>query len=145
MRRLLASAVLASILVAGPALADYTAVILNPSKFIYSDATGISGGQQVGFGASFVTTGGQGHALLWSGTAASYLDLHQYLPAGYISSQAFGIDGDGNIVGLANTINEDAYAVLWRNDPVAVPVPGALALGSLGIGFASWLCRRRAL
>jgi len=58
-----------------PATADYTAVILHPSGFDWSEAYGISDGQQVGAGAG-TATGGSSHALLWSGTADSYVDLN---------------------------------------------------------------------
>jgi len=84
------------------ALADpsYTFVDLNPSGFTESEARGVSGGQQVGYGCGPVT-GDQIRALLWSGTAESYVDLHSWVPSGYGRSFAQGIDASGNIVGMA--------------------------------------------
>ena len=49
-----------------------TYVQLNPSGFASSNAFGIWGNQQVGSG---VLSSGQQHALLWTGTAASVVDL----------------------------------------------------------------------
>jgi len=54
---------------------SYIAVDLNPSGFTESAAEDISGTQQVGQGSGSAT-GGNGHALLWNGSAASYIDLH---------------------------------------------------------------------
>ena len=45
---------------------------LHPAGFVASDALGTSGGQQVGTGY----TPSSAHALLWSGTAGSVIDLH---------------------------------------------------------------------
>jgi hypothetical protein len=43
--------------------------------------------------------GGDGHALLWTGTAASAVDLNAFLPSGFTYAQATGIDESGDIVG----------------------------------------------
>jgi len=149
------SGVLGVLLVAPAAFADlYHAVNLGPSGFDNSGACGVSGGQQVG-GGKGSATGGADHALLWSGTAASYIDLHSFLPPGYDSSEALGIDSVGNIVGWAEA--GGVYrAVLWQHEPgeplpglpvnpvpVPVPVPGAALLGVLGLSFAGWRLRGR--
>jgi hypothetical protein len=125
-------------------------VDLNPSGFDYSVADAVSGGQQVGYGFGSAT-GGNVHALLWLGTAASYLDLSTFLPAGYNSAEALGVDSAGNIVGWAEA--GGVYrAVLWQHEPgeplpgpsvVPVPVPGAALLGVIGLSFAGWRLRRR--
>jgi len=83
------------------AAADYIAINPHPSGFTSSVAQGVSDGQQVGWGAG-PATGNQVHALLWAGSAASVVDLHAFLPPGFTSSQALGIDADGNIVGVAS-------------------------------------------
>jgi len=53
---------------------------------------------------------------MWNGSAASVLDLHQYvsaLDAGFIASGAFGIGADGSIVGYAiHCASDQEYAVL---------------------------------
>ena len=73
-------------------------VDLNPSGFTSSGALGVSGGQQVGYGNP---TGDGTHALLWTGSADSVVDLHTFLPPEFTDSEAYGIDAEGNIVGWA--------------------------------------------
>lgn len=50
-------------------------------------ANGVDGGQQAGF----AYIGNVMHASLWTGTAASWLDLHPLLPTGFSESGATGI------------------------------------------------------
>src|SRR6476646_8920764 len=52
----------------------YTVTLLHPSGFYGSQAFGVSGNSQAG--VSTAATGSPSHATLWSGTAASYVDLH---------------------------------------------------------------------
>src|SRR5437588_10286 len=86
----------------------FTTTDLNPSGFFTSEAWGISGGQQTGWGR---TTGSVAdHALLWAGTAASVVDLH---PSGFDSSVAIGTSG-GQQVGYGNPAgNVLRHALLW--------------------------------
>ena len=67
----------------------YTAFDLDPSGFTTSFALGAWGGQQVGEGSG-TATGGNNHALLWTGSAASATDLN---PAGITTSSAIGALG----------------------------------------------------
>ena len=67
-------------------------VDLNPSDFFWSECYGISGSQQVGYGYRRFASGLNPSALLWSGTASSAVDLTQFLPAGFVGSQATGVD-----------------------------------------------------
>lgn len=113
---------------------NYTAIDLNPSRFNSSFAYGAGGTQQVG-GGSGSATGGHVHALLWNGSAASYIDLHQFLPIGFGSSFANGIDGYGNIVGYA-TGSSGTHAILW-----VIPEPASMSL--LVLGGLALLGRRR--
>ena len=85
--------------------ADWTVTNLHPAG-VGGDswAFGVSGGQQVGV----VGAGGGGRASLWSGTAASRVDLH---PAGFVHSNANGVGG-GQQVGSA-VVNQHAHAALW--------------------------------
>ena len=111
-----------------------SAVDLNPSGFFASYALGISGSQQVGYGV----TNGVRRALLWSGTAASAVDLQNFLSSDYTSSQAQGIDANGNIVGSAlNSSTGQWDAILW----VAIPEPSTFALAGLGAA-ALFILRR---
>ncbi len=65
-----------------------------------SSANGTNGFQEVGYA---VDGAGSMHAVVWSGTAASAVDLNQFLPAGFVSASARAIDANGNIVGSAAT------------------------------------------
>ena len=60
--------------------------------------TRVSDGQQVGSGA---LPGFVNHALLWTGSADSVVDLQTFLPPEFRDSVATGIDADANIVGYA--------------------------------------------
>ena len=85
---------------------------LGPSGYTFSKACGVSGSQQVGFGTS---PDGYTHALVWSGTATSAVDLHSLLSANYGSfSMADGIDTNGDSVGYAYNASTGQYdAILW--------------------------------
>lgn len=88
---------------------------LHPSVATESYAYGVSGGKQVGY----AVVGGADHASLWSGTAASWVDLHAHLPAGvYSRSQANGIDVIGGeiwVAGYGYSISANNYrAILWH-------------------------------
>jgi hypothetical protein len=81
-------------------------VDLHVSRFQQTVAQAVAAGRQVGWGS--LSFEGAKHALLWNGTAQSVVDLHTFLPPGFASSQAFGIDASGNVIGSA-----DGHAILW--------------------------------
>ncbi|MGA3068322.1 MAG: hypothetical protein ABSF29_15865 [Tepidisphaeraceae bacterium] len=93
---------------------DGVAVDLNPPGFTSSfcgssdpgDAAGISGDQEVGSG---VTAGGATHALLWTGTAASFVDLNPP-EASYSEANA----NFGSFQGGLAVDNSDSYAADWN-------------------------------
>ena len=68
---------------------------LHPANWVESFASGVHGGIQVGYVSGVGTT----QAALWQGTAASYLDLQQFLPSTFVFSFASNIDTQGNIIG----------------------------------------------
>jgi hypothetical protein len=104
-------------------------VDLNPTGFLESGARGISGRWQVGDGDG-PATGNRHHALLWSGTAGSVVDLQRFLSSDYSSSEAAGVDADGNVVGYAIYVPTGVpHAILWR----VVPEPGIMTLATLGV------------
>src|SRR5438094_7843023 len=95
-QRLLASccAMLAAVTAAHGGPTQYSFIDLHPAALADSSmGTGIGDGQQVGVGNS--DTGGV-TALLWSGSAATVVDLR---PASFGTAQALGVGG-GRQVGL---------------------------------------------
>ena len=84
--------------------AQYSVTFLQPSSFTSSEAHGIGGSNQAGFGL----IGGSDHALLWSGTAASMLDLN---PSGASQSQIWGSMA-GKQFGYATFAGSD-HAMMW--------------------------------
>jgi hypothetical protein len=88
-----------------------SAVLLEPTKltgFNQTFALGTSGNQQVGWG--YNTIAGHDEALLWSGTAASAVNLN---PTGFGSSSANATNGFQQ-VGLAEVgASAPDHAVLW--------------------------------
>lgn len=73
-------------------------VNLNPGVAITSSAAAVAGGMQVGWAFFDDGTGmgtGQQRAGLWRGTAASWEDLHAFLPSSFEYSEATGIWTDG--------------------------------------------------
>lgn len=77
-------------------------------------------GQQVGQ-ASGPATGNNTHAILWTGTAASAVDLN---PSGFTSSQANGAT-DGEQAGSARSANGVSHAMLWRGTAASAVDPRA--------------------
>jgi hypothetical protein len=96
-------------------------VDLNPSGFVGSSGTATDGSQQVGYGApnGFIGLGAAAygnHAMLWSGTAESVVDLH---PAtGYETTSANGVGG-GQQVGWGRA-SGSSHALLWTSSPQSV-------------------------
>ena len=81
------------------------------SGFVSSSAYGSAGFQQTGYGVTDPAHGGAGHALLWTGSAASMVDLH---PAGYTFSISYGTNGLQQ-VGEADDSNlpRHKHAIVW--------------------------------
>jgi hypothetical protein len=113
-----------------------SAVDLNPLGFSSSEIYGMAPGIEVGYGFSDAAV--KNHALAWFGNTASVIDLHQFLPAGYTSSIAYGVTSQGYIVGTASN-NNQTDAFLW------VPVPEPTSLGVMFLASGALLARRRRL
>jgi hypothetical protein len=111
-----------------------SAVDLHPTKLsdVYASvAVDTNGAQQVGYG--FLGAGGPNptdHALLWSGTADSAIDLHAFLPADFAWSHAESIDPLGNVFGMAIDATGVFHAVEWM--PVPEPASAILLMLALG-------------
>lgn len=109
-----------------------SAVSLHPSGCTYSYANGVSGNQQVGW-AHFALTGAN-HALLWNGSANNYLDLHTFLPPGYVNSYANSIDPvTGDIVGVVETSDGYTHAALWRRTTPSNQPPVISPIGNQSV------------
>ncbi|MBL8880744.1 MAG: hypothetical protein JNG88_16645, partial [Phycisphaerales bacterium] len=81
--------------------------LLHFSPASNSNATAVDGGRQYG---SYNVQYGSAHAVMWTGTSASHVDMH---PGGFTSSGINGA-GDGQVVGTAG-----AHAALWVNGAFA--------------------------
>ena len=96
-------------------------VDLNPAGFVGSSGTATDGTQQVGYGAPTGLIGLEvpingNHALLWSGTAESFVDLH---PVGrYDTTSANGVGGRQQ-VGWGGAFGSE-HALLWTGSPESV-------------------------
>jgi hypothetical protein len=73
-------------------------VELNPSGITYAQAYATNGTQQVGVGFSEDGIGVVARAMVWSGTAASAVDLSSFIPASSDEHYATSIDAYGNVV-----------------------------------------------
>jgi uncharacterized membrane protein len=92
----------------------YTATLLHPLGFDYSQAVNVSGTQQVGDGDVLGGSHSR-HALLWNGTAGSFVDLN---PAGFSASLATGVSNNKQ-AGYGLTGNA-AHALLWSGTAASV-------------------------
>jgi autotransporter-associated beta strand protein len=90
--------------------AQSTPTNLTPSIASDSTALAINNGAEVG--SATITGSGYVHAMLWHGTAGSYVDLHTPLPSSLTDSTAAAISGT-QIVGTAYNTGGTAHAILW--------------------------------
>jgi hypothetical protein len=95
------------------------------------DTNGIN---QVGQAAQ---VSGEGRAVVWSGTAQSMLNLHQFLPGNVTESIATGIDENGTIVGWGTIVGVGTVPIVWT------PVPEPSSLIAVAVGITILLSRRR--
>jgi hypothetical protein len=119
-----------------------SAVDLNPAGFMTSYALGTNGTEQAGEALPNGAADNQWQAVAWSGTAASAINLQSLLPAAgtWTSSEAYSVDGEGDIFGTADgTLNGTTgiFAVEWTN---TVPEPSSLLLLASSAGL---LLRRK--
>lgn len=100
-----------------------TAVDLHPGlPYSYSRALGVHDGEQVGYASSLAYPFGEAqgyhttsHAMRWTGTAASWIDLN---PIGYDASEALATNGVqqggwGYIAGVNPLTTQTVHAMLW--------------------------------
>jgi hypothetical protein len=111
---------------------------LTPQGFVASLATATNGSEQVGDAQTSIS--GTPHPMVWSGSAASAIDLSSYLPAGYTEAGVNGINDQGVIVGQATIITQGggesrAYEL--------IPVPEPSTFGVIGIAALAATLRIR--
>jgi uncharacterized membrane protein len=85
-------------------------VDLHPSGFTDSCARAAQGKVQVGYG--HVAGSSTLHALLWNGNAKTAVDLQQYLPGAFTSSEAYAIDKAGDVLGSAFSSTTGSWHVV---------------------------------
>jgi hypothetical protein len=107
-----------------------SAIDLNPPGYLGSLCEGTNGAAQVGF----VNVVGGNHAALWLGSAASFIDLHAFLPAAYSTSEATSVTIDNGrlVIGGYASTGGLSEAFIW----VAVPTPATAAPLLALVGFA---------
>jgi hypothetical protein len=107
-------------------------VDLHPSRFTRSAAASVRGGFQVG---SANGPDNLNHAIVWSGTADSAVDLNAFLPPGFVSAVASDVDTDGTVVGWAGDANFNFHAMMWipaAPEPVG---PVVMFMGATAVIF----------
>jgi uncharacterized membrane protein YgcG len=96
-----------------------SAVDLHPVAFPYSKALGVHDGQQVGYGSTLPYPGlpadsiayhTTSHAVVWTGTAASAVDLN---PIGFSASEANATNGIQQGGWAYDSVNISQHAGLW--------------------------------
>lgn len=97
-------------------------VDLHPAGADHSVATGIYDGTQVGH----FFTGNGWQACAWTGTAASVMNLHSVLPAGFSMSQAHGVwkypEGPIVVAGWGYNAGAERFeALLWKGRVTSAP------------------------
>ncbi|MDP9024170.1 MAG: hypothetical protein M3N13_02190, partial [Candidatus Eremiobacteraeota bacterium] len=90
------------------------AIDLNPASTTTSWLYAVRNGRQVGCTLGWGATGNQYYAGLWKGTVASYVDLSAFLPGGFTSSCAYGVDAYGNVAGYGTDSAGTRHAIFWK-------------------------------
>jgi probable HAF family extracellular repeat protein len=94
-----------------------TSIDLNPAGYFSTTVTGLAAGRQVGFGyATKPNFTQQYHALMWSGSAQSMIDLN---PLHFDGSIAHAIDGL-TIVGSGYRNGVGSHALVWFGTPAVM-------------------------
>jgi hypothetical protein len=107
-----------------------SAVDLNPtllSDIDSSTARGTNGTVEVGSGHIALTDSTT--ALLWDGTADSAIDLGALLPSNFGYSDAYSVDPDGTVWGIATDTDGAIHAIEWS----PVPEPSMFTAAAIGI------------
>lgn len=112
-------------------------VDLNPEGFLNSIALATNGVRQIGEASNGIPASGPDDVFVWSGTAASGIDLSGLLPGGWSSANGTSIDSSGNVFGYAQDPSGIEQAVEWVT---AIPEPSVAPALMVALAAAS---RRR--
>lgn len=105
---------------------------LHPVGYTNSFAQAVSGNQQVGSAFHNTTSDSIGHAMLWTGSAASAIDLN---PSKFLTSGALGTNGTLQVgYGLPKSGNFP-HALLWTGSAASAIDLGAMLPPTY---FSSW-------
>ncbi len=87
-------------------------------SFDHSYALKVKGSWIVGYAnvSTATTSIGLAHAIVWDSSYQA-TDLHAFVPAGFVSSVAYGVDEGGNIAGVITKSDGTRHAVLWVPNP----------------------------
>src|SRR4051812_511914 len=103
--------------VASARAVTYTATLLHPDDFLDTNGAGVSNATQVGSGMTADFDGP--HALLWTGSAASFVDLHP--TTGFTSSYAVGARSTQQVgYGSGTATGGKIHALLWSGTAASV-------------------------
>jgi hypothetical protein len=101
---------------------------LTPAGHLRSLAHGTAFGYILG---NFGDSADDVRAMIWTGsTAASALDMHQFLPPGYVGSDITGVDSSGDFYGTGLLEGGGSRAIEW------FPVPEPTSFAMLGTAMA---------
>lgn len=94
-----------------------SAQIIHPYPFTHSYAIAVKGKWIVGYAGDESKTGTPGfyHAIAWDENFQP-TDLNAFLPAKFVGSQAFSVDDQGNIAGIALSADGQRHALVWQLD-----------------------------
>lgn len=54
------------------------------------------------------------HAVVWNLTSMTWIDLHDSLPGGFVSSRALHVTAEGTVTGWASDTSNKLHAIVWR-------------------------------
>jgi len=96
-----------------------SALVIHPYPFTHSYAAAVNGPWIVGYAGDQSKNGTPAyhHAIVWDSTNYQPTDLNTFLPAAFVGSQAFSVDAQGNVAGVALTADGQRHAVVWMLDP----------------------------
>lgn len=95
-----------------------SALNIHPYSFTHSYAAAVNGPWIAGYAGDQSKSGTPAyyHAIAWDGDY-QFTDLNAFLPAAFVGSQAFSVDEQGNVAGVALTADGQRHAVVWMLAP----------------------------